>query len=198
MGFGAPSLKGKALQWLTQREHSRAELENKLTRYAAERQRKLALAASASEQHAGARSRGRSGPLTSRPSMGADADTGDAEALLSIESEVQRVLDELTQAGFQSDARTAETVARAQSRRYGTHRLKQALKAKGLAVELVEAAVSGARDTELQRARDIWQRRYGEPAADNAERARQMRFLAGRGFDGEVIRRVVRGAPEPD
>jgi regulatory protein len=38
----------------------------------------------------------------------------------------------------------------------------------------------------------VWQRRFGGPATDAADRARQMRFLAGRGFDTEVIRRVVK------
>jgi regulatory protein len=35
-------------------------------------------------------------------------------------------------------------------------------------------------------------------AADAAGRARQMRFLAARGFSAEVIRRVVRGADDAD
>ncbi|HEY1391934.1 MAG TPA: RecX family transcriptional regulator, partial [Methylibium sp.] len=44
-------------------------------------------------------------------------------------------------------------------------------------------------------AQEVWRRRFGgEPAEDAATRARQMRFLAGRGFSTEVIRRVVRGA----
>ena len=33
MAFGAPSLKGRALRLLSQREHSRAELERKLARH---------------------------------------------------------------------------------------------------------------------------------------------------------------------
>ncbi|MEF8730250.1 MAG: RecX family transcriptional regulator [Accumulibacter sp.] len=31
-----------------------------------------------------------------------------------------------------------------------------------------------------------------------AERARQMRFLAGRGFSAETIRRVLRAAPDDE
>ncbi|XUT91509.1 RecX family transcriptional regulator [Ottowia caeni] len=33
----------------------------------------------------------------------------------------------------------------------------------------------------------------GDGPADPAERARQMRFLAARGFSAEVVRRVMRG-----
>ena len=47
-----------------------------------------------------------------------------------------------------------------------------------------------ARGTELARAQEVWRRRFGHPPADAAERARQMRFLAGRGFEGDIIRRV--------
>ena len=52
------------------------------------------------------------------------------------------------------------------------------------------------RDSELQRAAQLWQRKFGAVAQDARERARQMRFLAGRGFSADVIRRVVRGADE--
>jgi regulatory protein len=48
------------------------------------------------------------------------------------------------------------------------------------------------RESELQRARDVWQRRFEKPPQDAAERAKQARFLAARGFDGDVIRRVLR------
>ena len=48
----------------------------------------------------------------------------------------------------------------------------------------------------FQRASEVWRRRYGEVAADASERARQMRFLASRGFSGDVIRRIVAGRDE--
>jgi len=37
----------------------------------------------------------------------------------------------------------------------------------------------------------VWLKKFGGPASDAHERARQMRFLAARGFSGEVIRRVT-------
>ena len=52
-------------------------------------------------------------------------------------------------------------------------------------------AVAGLRDTELQRAREVWGRKFGAPPADAAERGKQARFLAARGFDGEVIRKLL-------
>lgn len=157
MAFGAPSVKGRALRWLAQREHSRAELERKLARVV--------------------------------------EDTPDESAA----ERIARALDELQAAGLLSDARAAESVLAAQAPRVGGRRLKQVLQAKGLAPELVAAGLAAARATEPERARAVWLRRFGaEAPADPASRARQMRFLAGRGFDAEVIRRVVRGAADDD
>ena len=48
------------------------------------------------------------------------------------------------------------------------------------------------RGTELARAREVWRRRFGTPAEDAAQRARQGRFLLQRGFSGEVVARVLR------
>ena len=154
MGFGAISVKGRALRYLSQREHSRAELERKLARHVQD----------------------------------SEECTADAQ--------ITAALDDLAAKGLLSEARTAESVLNSQGRRYGVHRLKQTLQGKGLAPELVASTLQQARVTELDRAREVWQRRFGEPATDAAERARQMRFLAGRGFEGEVIRRVVRGAED--
>jgi regulatory protein len=74
--------------------------------------------------------------------------------------------------------------------------LKQTLQMKGLAPELVSAILQQAGGTELDRAREVWRRRFGALAVDAAERARQMRFLAGRGFEGDVIRRVVQAGDD--
>ena len=52
------------------------------------------------------------------------------------------------------------------------------------------------RATEVERARDIWRKKFGAAPESPAERARQMRFLASRGFGGDTIRKVVSGADE--
>lgn len=154
MGFGAPSVKGRALRYLAQREHSRAELERKLTR-----------------------------AVQDLPE-----DTAQAQ--------ISAALDELAAKGLLSEERTAQSVLLSQGRRFGTRRLRQTLQAKGLAPDLVADTLQQARSTELERAREVWQRRFGQPPADAAERARQMRFMAGRGFEADIIRRVVRGADD--
>ncbi len=154
MGFGSLSVKGRALRYLSQREHSRVELERKLSRVV--------------------------------------EDLPDASA----QHQIAAALDELTAKDLLSESRTAASVLHSQGQRYGSRRLKQTLQMKGIAPDLVSATLQQARGTELERAREVWRRRFDTPAADAAERARQMRFLAGRGFDGDVIRRVVQAGDD--
>ena len=156
MGFAALSVKGRALRYLAQREHSRQELERKLARH-----------------------------------------VQDTEAA-SAEVQISAALDELAAKGLLCEERAAASVLHSQGQRYGVRRLKQTLQGKGLAPALVASTLQQARSTELARALEVWRRRFGSPPADAAERARQMRFLAGRGFEGDIIRRVVRGSAEDE
>ena len=107
----------------------------------------------------------------------------------SAQAQIARALDELAAAGLLSEVRVAESVLASQGQRYGVRRLKQTLQHKGLAPALVSATLQAARSTEVERAREVWRRRFGSPAADAKERARQFRFMAGRGFEGYVSRR---------
>jgi regulatory protein len=84
---------------------------------------------------------------------------------------------------------------RTRAPRQGLQRIRAELTRHGLALDADTAAA--LRESELARAREVWQRRFGQPAADAAERARQMRFLAGRGFAAEAIRRAVPRAADP-
>lgn len=139
------SLKGRALKYLSTREHSRVELARKLAAHAED-------------------------PETIEP-----------------------LLDELQARGFLSDARFVESVLHRRASRLGAARVKQELQLKGIAADQVRAAVQSLQATELERAHTIWRRRFGQPAADAREHARQVRFLMARGFASEVVRKVLKG-----
>jgi regulatory protein len=143
LGFGR-SLKGRALQLLSQREHSRAELERKLAAHE------------------------------------------------TTPGELAQALDDLQARDFINEGRVIESVINHRASKLGAVRLKQELAAKGLGGEAVAQALAALKDTELERAREVWQKKFGEPAQDPRERAKQARFLLTRGFAAEVVSKLVR------
>jgi regulatory protein len=105
--------------------------------------------------------------------------------------QLARVLNELQAKDFISEARVVESVINRRAGRFGAARIRHELQGKGLAPEAVAEAVSNLKASEVERAREVWRKKFGEPAADAAARGKQMRFLAARGFGAEAIRRVV-------
>jgi regulatory protein len=109
-----------------------------------------------------------------------------------------QALDELQAKHFIDEQRVVASVVHRRSAKLGAARIQQELQGKGLDPQAVAEAVSDLRATELTRACEVWRKKFGEPAAEPKTRASQMRFLASRGFGGDVIRRVVAGATEED
>jgi regulatory protein len=127
----------------------------------------------------------------------AAAEAGDDAEPPHPAAEVDALLDWLATNRHLSEARFVESRVHAREARFGTRRIVQELKQHGTALDA--DAAERLRASELERARALWARRFGpEPAVDAAGRAKQMRFLAGRGFAADVIRRVVRGGGDDD
>ena len=105
-------------------------------------------------------------------------------------------LDALEAKGFISEQRVVESVLNRRAAKLGASRIKQELQAKGLDPQAISDAVAELRGTELARARAVWQKKFDQAPQDAAERARQMRFLASRGFGGDTIHRVVVGGDD--
>ena len=110
---------------------------------------------------------------------GRDAATEGLEALLQA----------LQAAGHLSDSRFIDSRVHVRASKLGNLRIEQELRRNG--VQPDEALRAALRASELERARTVWAKRFGCPGADRAERARQARFLAGRGFSADSIRRVI-------
>jgi len=110
--------------------------------------------------------------------------------------ELARALDELDAKGFINEQRVLESVVHRRAGRLGAARVKQELQAKGLDPAAVAEAVAALRGTEVERAREVWRKKFGAPPTDAEERGKQMRFLLARGFGAEAIRRVVSGGDE--
>ena len=139
-------LRARALRLLARREHTRQELESKLSPHA-----------------------------------------GSSEDLKGL-------LTGLKQKNQLSEERFAEERARRLSRKYGAARIRQDLKAKGVSEELISRFSSS--ENEMQKAKEILERKYRTPAATREEKAKRMRFLQSRGFSSEIIFKLLsaRGA----
>ena len=182
------SLKARGIQLLAQREHSRSELRAKLLRHARADAlvAQQVVAASAPVEAGGALvDRG----AVDRLSVDA-ASTPDPDP----EAAVDALLDWLEAHHYLDETRFVESRVHARSGRYGNLRIRQELAQHGVVLSADDAAA--LKSSELARARDVWSRKFGDVPADPAARAKLMRFLAGRGFSPEVIRRVVRGADD--
>jgi regulatory protein len=109
--------------------------------------------------------------------------------------EIDAMLAQLESEGLLSDARYAEAYLRSHGERFGAARLRQVLREKGIAAEVAAAPLAELGD-ELERARAVWLKKYGELPRDPREWARQARFLQSRGFAPELIRRLLNEAAE--
>lgn len=143
-----PSLKSRAVGYLSRREHSRAELARKLQPYAQD---------------------------------------GD---------EIDAILDALQKEGWQSNTRFAQSLVNRRAARQGTARIVQELRQSGVDDGDIAELRDKLRETEHTRALEVWRRRFDGKPQDRQAYAKQARFLAGRGFAHDVIRRILGGADE--
>jgi len=141
------SLKGRALGYLSRREHSRSELARKLAPFVEE---------------------------------------SDGEQA------VERLLDALGNEGWLSDSRFAESVVNRRASRFGASRIVGELKRHGIDSDLVASVSADLKSSEWDRIRLVWGKKFGRLASTPAERAKQARFLATRGFSRDAIMRVLR------
>lgn len=143
------SLKGRALRYLSMREHSRLELGRKLARHAEE---------------------------------------GD---------DVEALLDFLEKNNWLSQERFSESLIHRRSARFGNSRIMAELQSHGVKGEALQELKAGLVDSEMARAREVWERKYGTVASDPAERNKQMRFLMQRGFSQRAVKAAMQGR-DPD
>ena len=163
------SLKARAIALLAQREQSRTELRRKLLRIEQQqRARRVTEAA---------------------PTEDGEVDADEASPVAT--SVVDALLDTLAADGYLDETRFVESRLHLRASRFGAQRIQQELAQHGLRLDAEQQAA--LRATELQRARDVWLKRFGaEPSRAAAEQARQTRFLLARGFAPEVVRRLLK------
>jgi len=110
--------------------------------------------------------------------------------------EVDALLDWLEGENWLSNTRFAESVVHRRAGRYGTARLMQELKTHQLSEETLSDVKVQLQSTEAARAKALWDKRFGRPPVDLAERAKQVRYMMARGFPRSVVSRIIAGADE--
>ena len=120
---------------------------------------------------------------------------GDPDSGEHLSAQVDAVLDWLEAHKHLSPERFVESRVHARAARFGNLRIRQELARHELA--LSPETVKALDASELERACAVWARKFGAAPASAAERGKQMRFLAGRGFSAEVIGRVLRAVARP-
>ena len=112
------------------------------------------------------------------------------------EEDLESLLDDLVQRKLLSDERYAESRTRQLSRKFGAARIVYELRASGIDKELASVASKAIRETEIERAREVWRRKFRAAPVTREERAKQMRFLQSRGFSFDAIRAAIGGGED--
>ena len=110
--------------------------------------------------------------------------------------DLDTLLQWLQDQGFLSEERFVEAYVRRRSARYGSMRVLRELQTHGVDESILSHAQSEMQNDEFERARHIWQRKFGCKPLDIQEKARQIRFLQQRGFPADIIRKVMKGEEE--
>jgi regulatory protein len=102
---------------------------------------------------------------------------------------------ELQETGFLDDARYARQFAedKRELDQWGSDRIATDLRRRGIAPQLIDAAVSTHdRDSELRTALLLLGRRYADPPRDDRERDRAWAMLVRRGYSPEIAYDAIR------
>jgi len=172
------SLKSLAFALLARRDYSREELSHKLmsaARRDAARQKNAAQNAS-----------------------GQWADEADADELPDTEqtaaalaASITALLDELERDNWLSNQRFAQNFSRRRGAGRGTALVLNELRQHKLDEADVQTVREQLQASEAQRAREIWERKFGQPPTDAKTWAKQARFMMSRGFSASTFKQVL-------
>ena len=110
--------------------------------------------------------------------------------------DIGALLDEFEGKNWLSDRRLAESYVADHRAKAGSIKLAHELRQRGVADSIIEAVLRTQRDSELERAHDVWKKKFKAAPADAAEKARQVRFLQSRGFTPDIAHRAIATSTE--
>ena len=105
--------------------------------------------------------------------------------------DVAALLEDFKQRGWISDARFTEQIVHARQAKFGSARIANELREKGVAGHLIQDAIDQVKDNELDNATEVWRKKFKAGPKSREEWAKQARFLQSRGFGFDLIKKVL-------
>jgi regulatory protein len=112
--------------------------------------------------------------------------------------DVEALLDWLEASKFLSETRFSESLVHRRAARFGNSRILAELQTHGVDPDALQDIKAGLGRNEVERAREVWRRKYDHPPENATERAKQMRFLLQRGFSMGAIQAAMRTIGQVD
>lgn len=109
------------------------------------------------------------------------------------EEQLQVTLQKLRDKQYLSNERFADSFISRKSKNFGMNRLTQEMRQHQLSQPIIQKQLQELKTTEFERAFAVWEKKFGSVATEQRDLAKQMRFLVSRGFDLEIVYRIVRG-----
>ena len=111
---------------------------------------------------------------------------------------IPAILDDFKKRGWLSDARFTEQLVHARQSKFGSTRVANELREKGVADDLIANALEEVKVNELDFARDVCRKKFKASPSSREDWAKQARFLQSRGFGFDVIKKVLNSKSEED
>lgn len=106
---------------------------------------------------------------------------------------LEQTIHKLESLGYLDDQRYARNQARTMARRMGNRKIAYQLKQKGLNSADIDEVLDELKDSEFERAYQVWLKKFGQLPEDRAQKDKQIRFLMNRGFSLSCIYQILRG-----
>lgn len=108
------------------------------------------------------------------------------------QNDIASVLERLQERNLQSDKRFSENFIHSKQAKYGSHRLKETLKQKGVSLSVIQEYLPDFQE-EIRNAISILHKKLGTPRCLSIEeKQKAYRFLQYRGFSAETTKTALR------
>ncbi len=105
--------------------------------------------------------------------------------------DIGAILEDFKTRGWLSDKRFTDQLVHARQVKFGSAKVANELRQKGVADDLISDALVNLKENELENATEVWRKKFKKTASNRDEWAKQARFLQSRGFGFDIIKKVL-------